>query len=116
MKKAVKANLLWALQAFAIGCAVGVLEFEFHFAFPEAVILVAVSLTWWTINKKLGAIKQQTDYLHTALNGLVLPRLTRVERRQRGWRVPEPPKEGDADGEYDDWDMFCVERPTSESS
>ena len=107
MKKAVKANLLWALQAFAVGCAVAALEFEFHFAFPQAVILVAVLLAWWTINKEVGAIKQQTDWLQTATNGLVLPRLTRVERRQRHLEVPEPPKEEEEDGEYDDWEMFC---------
>jgi hypothetical protein len=103
---------LFAIRLFlgAVLVAAGVLlEHFLGFTLPHAMILLAVLWTWWGINKKVDAIKEQTDWLHTATLGLVLPRLTRVERRQRGWKVPEPPKEDDGeDGEYDDWAMFCA--------
>jgi len=99
--------LSWILKGAVVGAAVALLHREFDFGVPQALILIAVLAAWWTTNKKIDQVKQQTNWLYTATNGLVLPRLMRVERRQRGWKVPEPPKEGDEDGEYDDWSMFC---------
>jgi len=55
--------------------------------------------------------QEGTERLHTAIDGLVLPRFVRVERRQRGWSVPEPPKKRTVEpGDYVDWEMFCKPR------
>lgn len=92
----------WFLVGGAGGLAVGLLEHYLHFSVPQALILLAILAAWWRINKKLDAIKTKTDWLHNATNALIMPRLTRVERRQRGWNVPEPPEENGKPGEYDD--------------
>ena len=111
MKKWLRAFGVPFLTAAIFGGCVALLVSYFKFTFPQAAILVTVSFAWWAINRKLEAIKKETGYLQTAINGLVLPRLTRVERRQRGWSVPEPKElyKGEP-GDYDDWEMFCKPR------
>lgn len=110
MKKWLRTLAVPFLVGAIFAASVGLLEGRFKFTFPQAVILVSILFAWWAMNRKLDAINKHTEYLHTATNGLVLPRLTRVERRQRGWNVPEPPtkKNGEPD-EYDDWETFCAE-------
>ena len=106
MKKWLKTLGVRFLIGAMAGAATALLELEFKFTFPQAVILLAMLLGWWSINRKVDAIKKVAEYLHAATNGLVLPRLTRVERRQRGWNVPEPAEENGKPGEYNDWEMF----------
>lgn len=88
--------------------SVAVLVRFFSFSGPQAVILVAVAAGWWASDRKLRKIKEDSDYLHVAVDGLVLPRLRRLERRQRNLDVPEPSEEKDGTTEdYDDWERFC---------